>query len=266
MFHINQAGTLIWLTAEIRAPHCFSTRQGGVSTGYLSSLNLGIYRGDDPENVAENYRILGSAVGFDPDSLVFTRQTHSAIVRAVDGSNCGEGLLRPVEPECDALITAAPGVTLAVFTADCTPILLHDPVTGAVGAVHAGWRGSVAGIAAKTVEAMQRRYGSRPENIHAAIGPNIGACCFETDSDVPAALRALLGQEAQAFIEERGSKFHVDLKGANRRILELAGVKHIDVSDHCTACRQDLYWSHRRVGASRGSLAAIIQCPKGERL
>ena len=264
MFQIHEKGSLVWLTAGLQAVHCFSTRRGGVSTGDLQSLNLGIHRGDEPGNVEENYRILSGAVGFDREKLVFTRQTHSAVVRAVDAENCGEGLRRPVLPECDALVTATPGVTLAVFTADCTPILLHDPVTGAVGAVHAGWRGSVAGIAAKTVEEMCRLYGAKPENIRAAIGPNIGSCCFETDRDVPDALRQLLGSEAEAFIETRGRKFHVDLKGANRRILEKAGVRQIDVSDHCTTCRQELYWSHRVTGTRRGSLAAIIQCPKGE--
>ena len=143
----NKIGTLEYLTAErITVPHCFTTRHGGVSEGYLSSLNLGIHRGDKPENVRKNYEILGEALGFDIENLVFTRQTHTNIVRVVDERNRGEGLIREVEPECDALVTNTPGLVLAAFTADCTPILLHDPVTGAVGAVHAGWRGTVGDI------------------------------------------------------------------------------------------------------------------------
>jgi len=174
-------------------------------------------------------------------------------------------LFRQVEPECDALVTNTPGLALCAFTADCTPILLHDPVTGAVGAVHADWRGTVAGIAAKTVQAMCRNYGAKPENIRAAIGPNIGGCCFETGEDVPAALRQLLGADAEPFIRPKGEKYLVNLKGANRKILENAGVGQVELSGSCTYCRPDRFWSHRRVGQDRGSLAAIIVC-KGETL
>ena len=261
----NKIGSLEYLTAEeILVPHCFTTRFGGVSEGYLSSLNLGIHRGDDPRNVRKNYEILGEALGFEVEKLVFTRQTHTNTVRAVDMSNAGEGLFREVEPECDALVTNTPGLVLAAFTADCTPILLHDPVTGAVGAVHAGWRGTVADIAGNAVRAMAEHYGARPENIRAAIGPNIGVCCFETHADVPDAVRAVLGQEAEAFIVPQGEKFRVDLKGVNAALLRRAGVTHIEISCDCTACQPDRFWSHRRVGNDRGSLAAIIVCQGGD--
>ena len=260
----NRIGKLEYLTAEeISVPHCFSTRYGGVSEGCLASLNLGIHRGDSPENVLENYRILGAAVGFAPEELVFTRQTHTDIVRKVTRENAGEGLFREVEPECDALITNEPGMALAAFTADCTPILLHDPVTGAVGAVHAGWRGTVADIAGKTVQAMQDAYGCKPEDIRAAIGPNIGACCFETDRDVPDAVLAVLGEEGERFIRQTGAKYRVDLKGVNRELLYRAGVTQVDVSDACTACEPDRFWSHRITRGARGALAAIIKCVGG---
>lgn len=259
-------GKLEYSVSEaICVPHCFSTRLGGVSEGALAGLNLGIHRGDKPANVLENYRILGRAVGFELGNLVFTRQTHSDIVRCVDAANAAEGLFFPVEQECDALITNTPGLALAAFTADCTPVLLEDTVTGAVGAVHAGWRGTVAGIAAKTVEAMTRHFGTKPEDVVAAIGPNIGSCCFETGLDVPDALRQCLGADAQALIKPRGEKFLVDLKGANKAILERAGVKRIELSEECTACCPGRYWSHRKVGLSRGSMAAIIVRKKEER-
>lgn len=262
---INKAGKLEYLTAEgISVPHCFTTRHGGVSEGYLSSLNLGIHRGDKPENVRRNYEILGEALGFDVNNLVFTRQTHTNIVRVAGAENRGEGLDREVEPECDALVTDTPGLVLAAFTADCTPILLHDPVTGAVGAVHAGWRGTVADIAGNAVRAMEENFGSRPENIRAAIGPNIGVCCFETHEDVPNAVRAVLGEAAEGFIVSAGEKFRVDLKGVNAALLRRAGVRNIEISCDCTACRPDLFWSHRRVGNDRGSLAAIIVCEGGD--
>lgn len=260
----NKVGTLEYLTAEgITVPHCFTTRFGGVSEGYLSSLNLGIHRGDDPRNVERNYEILGDALGFDIHDLVFTRQTHTDIVRVVDEENRGEGLFRDVEPECDALVTNTPGLVLAAFSADCTPILLHDTVTGAVGAVHAGWRGTVADIAGNAVRTMVREFGSRPEDIRAAIGPNIGVCCFETHEDVPNGVRAVLGEEAEAFIVLAGEKFRVDLKGVNAALLRRAGVRNIEISTDCTACRPDRFWSHRRVGNDRGSLAAVIVCEGG---
>lgn len=257
----KRLGKLEYLESEaIAAAHCFSTRLGGVSTGSLYSLNLGIHRGDDPENVVENYRILGSAVGFTPEETVFTRQVHTDVVRRVGKKNRGEGLFSPVPAECDALITNEEGVALCVFTADCTPILLYDRRSGAVGAVHAGWRGTALGIAAKAVSAMAEEFGTDPADLTAAIGPNIAACCFETREDVPKAMLAALGQEAEPYIKPKGEKFLVDLKGINALWLRKAGVSAMEISDGCTACAPDRFWSHRITGGDRGSLAAIIVC------
>ncbi len=246
-------------------PHCFSTRLGGVSEGHLSSLNLGTHRGDLAENVRENYRILGQAVGFDPMNTVFTKQIHSDIVERVDRSHCGRGLLREATDGCDGLITNEPGVVLTVFSADCTPVLFYDPVTKAVGAAHAGWRGTAAGIAAKVVSKMSEEFGSDPKNIRVAIGPCIGPCCFETHNDVPDAMIAALGEEAKAHISPKGEKYLVDLKGLNALWLRKAGVEQIHIAKECTACEPNRFWSHRRVGDQRGSLAAMIT-PGGEPL
>lgn len=250
-----------YLTSSvITVPHCFSTRHGGVSEGYLSSLNLGIHRGDVRANVEKNYEILGEAVGFDPATLVFTHQTHTDIVAQVGKSDCGDGLVREVTVERDGLITNEKGVTLTVFSADCTPVLLHDPKHHAIGAVHSGWRGTAAGIAKKAVEQMTAAFGTDPADVEAAIGPCIGRCCFETHADVPDAMRAALGSAAEAAITDDGNgKFHVDLKELCRIWLLNAGVTKIDVSEDCTACQPDRFWSHRRVGNERGSLAAIIR-------
>ena len=257
----KQVGTLEYLTAEgISAPHCFTTRLGGVSEGYLSSLNLGYHRGDREENVAKNYAILGSALGFDVRDLVLTRQTHSDIVRVATREEAGRSLDNHDWPECDALVTRDPGVALVVFTADCTPILLHDPVAGAVGAAHAGWRGTAAGIAAKTVEAMVQNFGCDPKNICAAIGPNIGACCFQTDADVPDAMVAALGEEAKPFIRQTGEKYYVNLNEINALWLRRAGVENVEISTACTVCQQDTFWSHRATRGQRGSQGAIIVC------
>ena len=256
-------GTLEYLTAEgIAVPHGFTTRLGGVSEGYLKSLNIGGNRGDKIENVAENYRILGNTLGFAPPNLVLTRQTHSNIVRAV--SKQGHLSLDHRDyPECDALVTNDPGTALAVFTADCTPILLWDPITGAVGAVHAGWRGTAADIAGKTVRQMAEAFGCIPENIHAAIGPNIGACCFQTDAEVPQAMLAAFGTEAAPFIRKAGEKFYLDLKQINALALRRVGVSKIEISGECTMCQNHRFWSHRAHGALRGSQGAIIVCKEG---
>lgn len=257
-------GTLEYLQADgITAPHCFTTRLGGVSEGSLSSLNIGIHRGDRWENVLKNYEILGNAMGFDCKNLVLSHQTHTDIVLRVGKEQAGAGLFAPELPECDGLITNEPGIALAVFTADCTPILLHDPVTGAVGAVHAGWRGTAASIAAKAVEAMAKEFGCRPENIRAAIGPNIGACCFQTDADVPDAMLEAFGKEAEAFITPKESKYYVNLKEINALVLRRAGVRHIDISTECTVCQCHRFWSHRVTKGDRGSQGAIIVCKEG---
>lgn len=260
----KKAGQLEYLTAEgILAPHCFTTRLGGVSTGHLYSLNLGTSRGDDPENVLENFRRLGSVLGFSPEDTVLSRQTHSDIVYRAGEKDRGAGLLTSHLEPCDALITDTPGLALTVFTADCTPILLWDSVTGAVGAVHAGWRGTASAIAAKTVAAMGREFGSDPGNLRAAIGPNIGFCHFETDGDVPQAMTDAFGTEIQEYIRREGAKYYLDLKAINGWILRQAGVSQIDISDECTVCQSQRFWSHRVTQGLRGSQAAVIVCTGG---
>ena len=261
---ISQKDGLEYLAAEnISVPHGFTTRVGGVSKGHLESLNLGINRSDDPENVRENYRRLANAVGFSLDRLVLTHQTHSDIVRVVTDADCLGSLSHKDYPECDALVTNTPGVALMVFAADCTPILFHDPITGAVGAVHAGWRGTANGIAAKTIDAMVTAFGCKRENICAAIGPNIGQCCFETDDDVPAAMLAAFGEDAHAYIRQKGEKYFVDLKGLNALWLRRKGVKNMAISTECTCCNPRLFWSHRATKGVRGSQGAIIMCKEG---
>ena len=253
-------GGLEYLTADnIAVPHCFTTRLGGVSQGCLASLNLGWNRGDEPGNVEKNFHILADALGFDPGCLVLTRQTHSDIVRQVCREDA-KGLDNHDYPECDALITKDPGTALVVFSADCTPVLLHDPVTGAVGAAHAGWRGTAAKIAAKTVQAMVDIYGCQPENIRAAIGPNIGPCCFETDRDVPDAMLDAFGDAAREHIRKVADKYYVNLKALNALQLRAVSVTSVEIAAECTACQPDRFWSHRVTGGNRGSQGAIIVC------
>lgn len=257
---IVNRGDAVYLTASnITVPHCFTTRRGGVSTGIFASLNLGMHRGDSDENVAKNRELLAKTMGYDPNKLVMSHQTHSDIVRKVTAMDAA-GIDHRAYPESDGLITNDPGVALWIFTADCTPILLHDPVTGAVGAVHAGWRGTAAKIAAKAVAAMEKEFGSRPADIRAAIGPNIGACCFETDADVPDAMLRAFGNSAKPHIQPKGQKYYVNLKELNALALRQAGVTQIEISQACTACQPELFWSHRITGGNRGSQGALIVC------
>ena len=264
MIITKKLGKLEYLIAEgIAVPHCFTTRCGGVSKGSQASLNLAVGRGDSEENVKTNLRILATALGYDPKKYVLTRQTHSDIVRVVTDADCN-GFFHRDYPECDALVTNTPGVTLMVFTADCTPLLFHDPVTGAVGAAHAGWRGTAQNIGAKTVEAMVRNFGCKPENIRAAIGPNLGQCHFETDLDVPSAMIAAYGDEVLPLIRQKGEKYFPDLKAINALSLRKAGVLHIEISDACTWCESDRFRSHRVTKGDRGSQGAVITCREVE--
>ena len=211
------------------------------------------------ENVQENFRRFCAAVGTDPMRVVLSKQVHEPNVRLVTGADAGKGLWRERDYQSvDAMICNTPNLPLVVFSADCGIILLHDPVHAAVGAVHAGWRGAAQGLVSIALRRMGEVFGTHPADVRAAIGAGIGQCCFETDGDVPQAMRAALGAAAEPYIEQRGAKWHVDLKGINAHWLRADGVEQIDVCAHCTACRPDLYWSHRRMGNARGAQIAMI--------
>ena len=259
---------LVWfsaprLNANGGAVHGFSSRLGGVSRGYLTSLNLGTSRGDQIEHVRENFRRYGEAVGFDSTKTVFSHQVHRDDVRVVTEGDCGKGLYRERDYDsADGLVTNCPGVPLAIFSADCIPILFHDSVQRVVAACHAGWRGTAAGIVGKTVQVMTQTFGCQPKDIRMAIGPGISRCCFETHEDVPNAMTAAMAGGVLPFIQLKDNgKFAVDLKGINAKRLELAGVTpdHIAICGDCTACMRDKYWSHRIMGTQRGSMAAMIE-------
>ncbi len=262
-FTWESCGALEYLRADgIAARHAFSARAGGVSEGCFAALNLGFHRGDDPQRVLENYRILGAALGVAPEAMVRTHQTHTNLVCRVDEGQRGAGITAPQLPPCDALITDTPGLALVIATADCTPVLLYDPRTGAVGAAHAGWRGTAGDIVGRTVSQMAQSFGTRAGELHAAIGPCIGPCCFETDADVPDAMRAQLGSAAEAWIRQAGDKYYVNLKELNACLLRRAGVEQIEICPECTACSPERFWSHRRHGAARGTQGAVIVCAK----
>lgn len=173
------------LERESAIVHGFSTRLGGVSEGCLGSMNLSFSRGDNPENVLENYRRISRAIGFPVESIVTSDQTHTTNVRQVGKEDCGCGVLTPrTFHDIDGLITNEPGVTLATFYADCVPLYFYDSIHKAIGLSHSGWRGTVGNIAKATVEAMQKTYHTDPADLIAAIGPSICQDCYEVSEDV----------------------------------------------------------------------------------
>jgi polyphenol oxidase len=225
--------------------HGFPERTGGVSTGARASLNLGRRWGDDINSVAENRRRLAAHAGYDPDALVATRHVHGTDVWRV-----GEPL--PEDAEFDGLVSDRAGPVLGAFAADCIPLLFADPSSGVVGAAHAGWRGTVAGVAINVVERMVET-GARAADICVALGPSIGPCCFEVGDEVVAEFTEALPSVA-GLVVEGPRKAHIDLRVATRVLLERAGVRpeHIDDAPPCTRCEPDRFFSYRRDGASGG--------------
>lgn len=242
---------------EAGARHAFTTRRGGVSGGEYASLNLRISCGDDPENVYENYDLLAEAVGFSRENVVMSRQVHSSSVRRADA---GEGLFRPDRPDADGVISDNASLALMVFTADCTPVLIFDPATGAAAAVHAGWRGTAAGIAGRAVERLAEEYGAEPRRLVAAIGPHISRDRFETGPEVAEAMLRHFGDAAAPLCPKRGEKFFPDLGMLNFTELERAGLRaeNIDLDTRCTMCEPEYFFSHRRTGGRRGVQGAVI--------
>lgn len=252
-----------FLTSEkIKTPHAFSTRLGGVSEGYLASLNLGHTRGDEPERVKENWRRFGEAVGIPTKRFVYGNQVHGNNVRVVGPEDCKESFDPEKWEPADGYVTNIPGVPLVVFTADCVPVLLHDAKHGVIAALHCGWRSTVADIEGVAIEKM-KALGAEAADIHAAIGPAIGVCCFETGPEVPAAIDTLLGGDSEGLYapeEGKEGKFMVDLRRAVKRRLCQLGLQaeNIEILADCTMCHPERYWSHRYTQGQRGSQANII--------
>ncbi len=256
------------LLQEVRGlRHGFSTRKGGVSKEHLSSLNLGFNLGDEREKVLENFRILGSLFEAKPEDFVLTQQTHSVNVRHVGREDRGKGIFRERDyTDVDALMTDEEGVILSAFSADCVPILFYDKGHRAIASCHSGWRGTHGRILARVIEAMQREFSSKPEEIYIAIGPSICKNCYEVSEDVGEAFLdafpALREMTKNASPIERVSeeKFHIDLWELNRWIALENSIpaENISVSGYCTMERPDLFFSHRYSQGKRGVQGAFI--------
>ena len=246
----------------------FSTREGGVSEGCYASLNLAHNTGDDPARVRINFERWCESLGVDPHHTVMVHQVHGNRVIEAEASLLGEGIYRERSVDADGIVTNQPGIALITSHADCAPLYLYDSVHHAVGMTHAGWRGTVAEIARETVKKMAACYGTKPQDVYAAVGPCIHAAAFACDADVaePASAMPCLSELPAHFREEaiyyRASegKYHVSLPLLNRASLIAAGVPepHIEIDPRCTYEREDLYFSHRRMGKARGGHCALL--------
>jgi YfiH family protein len=228
-------------------PHGFTTRQGGVSPPPWDALNLGGAVGDAPERVAENWGRLGEATGL---AFARVRQVHGAAVARLDAP-------ASPPPEADVVLTRTRGLAACVSVADCVPILLADPETGAVAAVHAGWRGTLARAAAAGVAALARDAGGAPGRLLAAVGPSIGPCCYAISPELAARFEAELGS---GLLAGPAGAPRLDLWAANLRILGAAGVpaERVDLLRRCTSCEAAAFFSHRRDRGRTGRQVAFI--------
>ena len=255
---INEKDKLKYLTFDSfektkLVRHAFSTRCGGVSEGYFSELNLGFNRGEDREKVISNYKLFCNAVSISYENIVFSNQVHGTAIKHVKKGDFCEDI--------DALITNKPSVVLTTIYADCVPIYFLDTEKKVIALAHAGWRGTVSEIATLTLEEMRSVYDCQTENILVGIGPSISKCCFEVDTPVYEAFKKLDFAEDYISKQPNNNKFYIDLQAINKQMLINAGLlsKNIELANICTKCNPDLFYSHRLMGAKRGTMIAVME-------
>ena len=242
--------------------HAFSTRLGGVSKGDFATMNFSFTRGDDRDDVQENYRRMAAALGVDRERMVLTWQTHTTNVRRVTEEDEGKGIVRDRDyRDVDGLITDIPGITLVTFFADCVPLYFLDPVHKAIGLSHSGWRGTVKRMGQVTVDAMKEAFGTRPEDIIACIGPSICGDCYEVGEEVADEFADAFHEKYHdVILKKQNGKYQLDLWKANEIVLKEAGIKgdYLAVTNICTYCNPQLLFSHRRTAERRGNLCAFL--------
>lgn len=236
----------------------FTTRNGGVSRPPYNSLNLGFNTDDPKYNVEGNRSTLARAFDLPPHLLLTVQQVHGTDILVLDEPN--PDLSHFLRVECDAVVTNLPGIMIGVLVADCYPVLLHDPRQKVGAAVHAGWRGAAAGIIGKTVKAMQTGFGCRPEDLHAAVGPGIGAHKYEVDRPVRDAFRSGSGHWERIAEEVELGKWRLDLRKSCLLQLEDAGVDpaRTEATEEDTCCHRELFFSYRRDGGKTGRQLGFI--------
>jgi len=247
--------------------HFVSTRQGGISNGHFSSLNIGFHVGDDNFRVLQNRRFLSEAIGIDLMKFTFANQCHSANVAIVSDAQRGKGAMEKDSAlgNFDGMVSNVKNICLAVQVADCVPILLYDPVQKVIGSLHAGWRGTLKKIVMEAVSKMIQNYGSRADDIYAGLGPANGPCCYEVGEDVYREARISLGLVKDVIKPAKNEgKYIFDQWTANVKQLTDAGLKreHIEVSEICTQCHADTFFSSRANNGVTGRFMAGIMLKK----
>lgn len=238
-------------------------REPGLSAGFTTRFagNTALHVGDDPAAVVARRRAVAGEIGWPFEAWTCGEQVHGARVRAVRREDAGSGRMDRASAcsDTDALITDETGILLVQFFADCVPLYFHDPKTGAVGLAHAGWKGAVADIAGQTVRGMAEAYGTRPSDLRAAIGPSIGACCYEVDDAVIRHIRDLADVD-NILTPSRPGKEMLDLKQLNRHFMIKAGIMpdRIELSSWCTGCRTDIFFSHRKEKGAAGRMMSWL--------
>ncbi len=263
MKKINRNELTVYVADEFshdNIDYIYTTKHGGVSKEHLTSLNLGFSLGDDRENVIENYDRVAKALNGDINQITATCQVHENHVSVVTENDIGNGITRPNVWKSDALVTNLKNVIIGGFYADCVVMLFHDRVKNVIGVAHSGWRGTALNIIKNTIDAMTQNFGTNARDVHVLVGPAIKSCHFETDSDVPDAMKQC-DNELMQFVEKRGVKYFIDLHGICKFQLENCGIKteNITVSEICTYCNEDDFWSHRRTRGVRGVHGAFIK-------
>lgn len=259
---VNKNGVDFYIIDEFEKTgvvrHCFSTKNGGVSSGIYKSMNLRMHSEDLRENIEENFRRLFDAADMDLSKSVFSDQIHEDRIYDVTAKDAGKGLIYPSDiTGTDGLITAESGIPLVTFYADCVPLFFLDPIKRIAAVSHSGWKGTVKRIGAKTIAKMIDKYGCKAENIIAAIGPSIQVCHFEVGDEVADVFRDEFG----ADVLEKHDKYHVNMQKAIKMQFSECGIsdKNIIDSGICTYCNSDILFSHRKTNGRRGNMAAVIQ-------
>ena len=257
MFSVLQAGAIEYLQASIFHDcdflvHAFCTRQGGASKDEYASLNMSFHEGDEDSNVLQNWGRLAAAFAIPLEQFLVVNQVHGDNIFVIKPH--GGYFSSRAEMDYDAIVTDRANVAICIKTADCVPVFIADRIKKIIAVVHGGWRGTSLGITAKVIRLLQDKYGSSAQDILAAIGPSIGKCCYQVDSVVADSFYKQKGHKHFLFAGTGKNKWTLDLTEANhRQILECdIPEDNIDISDLCTMCNQDLFFSHRGSGGITG--------------
>jgi hypothetical protein len=257
MFSFFKAGQIEYLQSSLLADcdfltHAFCTRRGGVSQDDYESLNMSFKEGDEDNHVLQNWGRLAAAFNIPLEQFLVVNQVHKDDIFIV--KPYGGYFSSRAELDYDAIMTDRVDLAICVKTADCVPVFIVDRVKKVIAVVHAGWRGSALGISAKAVRMLMENYGSAPQDILAAIGPSICQCCYQVDASVADNFLQQKDNEEFLFAAKKVGKWMLALACANRRQIINCGIpeENIDVSDLCTVCNQDTFFSHRGSGGITG--------------